>query len=162
MGKEAGVTTKQTGSQESGKGPSEEEDGGGSETEHPCSDAQAARFEVRNEGEHEDAINMGDLGSPVQSRLIIQLPESSPAPKIEIVDAPQNPVSASDAPSNFLQTQKPKGEKENVQETGKKEDVKEKGDKSEYKEKKSLMKKLLGCFSCCVRPQKKEKQEMVT
>ena len=88
--------------------------------------------------------------------MIIQLPESSPAPKIEIVDAPQNPVSASDDPSNFLQTQNPKGEKE------KKEDVKEKGDKSDCKEKKSLMKKLLGCFSCCVRPQKKEKQEMVT
>merc|ERR1712181_75787 len=158
MGKEAGVTTKQTGSQESGKGPSEEEDGGGSETEHPCSDAQVVRFEVKNEGEHEDAINMGDLGSPVQSRLIIQLPESSPAPKIEIVDAPQNPVSTSDAPSNLLQTQKPKGEKE----TGKKEVAKEKDDKSECKEKKSLMKKLLGCFSCCVRPQKKEKREMVT
>merc|ERR1712192_205679 len=157
MGKEAGVTTKQTGSQESGKGPSEEEDGGGSETEHPCSDAQVVRFEVRNEGEHEDAINLDDLGSPVQSRLIIQLPESSPAPKIEIVDAPQNPT-----PSNFLQTQNPKGDKENVQETGKKEDVKEKDDKSECKEKKSLMKKLLGCFSCCVRPQKKQKQEMVT
>merc|ERR1712192_279102 len=158
MGKEAGVTTKQTGSQESGKGPSEEEDGGGSETEHPCSDAQVVRFEVKNEGEHEDAINLDDLGSPVQSRLIIQLPESSPAPKIEIVDAPKNPVSTSDAPSNLLQTQKPKGEKE----TGKKEVAKEKDDKSECKEKKSLMKKLLGCFSCCVRPQKKEKREMVT
>jgi len=48
-----------------------------------------------------------------------------------------------------------------MNETSKKEDIKEKDDKT--KEKKSLMKKLLGCFSCCVlRPQKKEKQEMVT
>ena len=94
--------------------------------------------------------------------MIIQLPESSPAPKIEIVDDPQNPVSASDAASNFLQTQNQKGEKENVEEKGKKEDIKEKDDTSECKEKTSLMKKLLGCFSCCVRPQKKQKQEMVT
>ena len=90
--------------------------------------------------------------------MIIQLPESSPAPKIEILDDRQKPVSESDDSSNFVQTQK---EKEDVKETGKKEDVTEKDDKS--KEKKSLMKKLLGCFSCCVlRPQKKEKQEMVT
>ena len=93
-----------------------------------------------------------------QPRLIIQLPESSPAPKIEILDDPQNPVSGSDGPSNFVQTSNPKGETENMPERGKKEDVKE----SESKEKKSLMKKLLGCFSCCVRPQKKEKEEMVT
>ena len=93
--------------------------------------------------------------------MIIQLPESSPAPKIEILDDQQNPVSESDDPSNFVQTQNEKGEKEDVKETLKKEDVKEKDDKS--KEKKSLMKKLLGCFSCCVlRPQKKEKEEMVT
>ena len=150
-------------------------------------------FQVTNEGEHEDAINLDDLGSPVQSRLvnvisnvknfviailliiivivnvilihvkhrlIIQLPDSSPAPKIEIIDDPQNPVSESDGPSNFGQTSNPKGEKEKMQETGKKEDVKEKDEKS--KEKKSLMKKLLGCFSCCVRPQKKQKEEMVT
>ena len=45
-----------------------------------------------------------------------------------------------------------------MKETSKKEEKDEK-----TKEKKSLMKKLLGCFSCCVlRPQKKEKQEMVT
>ena len=37
-----GVTTKQ----DSGKGPYQEEDGRGSETEHPCSDAQVVRFEV--------------------------------------------------------------------------------------------------------------------
>jgi len=93
---------------------------------------------VRNEGEHEDAINLEDLGSPVQSRLIIQLPESSPAPKIEILDDRQNPVLESDPhPSSFLQTQNPKGEKEDMKETLKKE---EKDDKT--KEKKSLMKKL--------------------
>ena len=91
-------------------------------------------------------------------RLIIQLPESSPAPKIEILDDRQNPVSESDDSSNFVQTQNPKGEKEDMKETSKKEEKDEK-----TKEKKSLMKKLLGCFSCCVlRPQKKEKQEMVT
>ena len=147
---------------------------------------------MTNEGEHEDAINLDDLGSPVQSRLvnvisnvknfviailliivlvnviiihvkhrlIIQLPDSSPAPKIEIINDPENPVSESDGPSNFVQTSNPKGEKEKMQETGKKEDVKEKDEES--KEKKSLMKKLLGCFSCCIRPQKKQKEEMVT
>ena len=96
----------------------------------------------------------------VKHRLIIQLPDSSPAPKIEIINDPENPVSESDGPSNFVQTSNPKGEKEKMQETGKKEDVKEKEEKS--KEKKSLMKKLLGCFSCCIRPQKKQKEEMVT
>merc|ERR1719300_789002 len=155
-GKEATVTENQIEEQD----PFQEEAGGGSETEHPSSDAKIVRFEVTNEGEHEDAINLDDLGSPVQSRLIIQLPDSSPAPKIEIIDDPENPVSESDGPSNFVQTSNPKGEKEKMQETGKKEDVKEKDEKS--KEKKSLMKKLLGCFSCCVRPQKKQKEDMVT
>ena len=28
---------------------------------------------MRNEGEHEDAINLEDLGSPVQSRLVFTL-----------------------------------------------------------------------------------------
>ena len=53
------------------------------------------------------------------------------------------------------------GEKENASETGKDEE-KQKDKNCESKEKKSLMKKLFGCFSCCVRPQKKQKQEMVT
>ena len=53
------------------------------------------------------------------------------------------------------------GEKENASETGKDEE-KQKDENCESKEKKSLMKKLFGCFSCCVRPQKKQKQEMVT
>ena len=88
------------------------------------------------------------------------MPESSPAPKIEIVDDRQNPVSESDIPSNFVEAPNEKGEKSDVKEGGKKEDVEEKDDKS-LKEKKSLIKKLLGCFSC-VRPQKKEKKEMVT
>ena len=53
------------------------------------------------------------------------------------------------------------GEKENASETGKDEE-KQKDKNCESKEKKSLMKKLFGCFSCCVRPQKKQQQEMVT
>ena len=53
------------------------------------------------------------------------------------------------------------GEKENASETGKDEE-KQKDKGCEIKEKKSLMKKLFGCFSCCVRPQKKQQQEMVT
>ena len=88
------------------------------------------------------------------------MPESSPAPKIEIVDDRQNPVSESDPPSNFVEAPNAKkGEKSDVKEEGKNEDVEEKDDKSS-KEKKSLIKKLLGCFSC-VRPQQKKK-EMVT
>ena len=53
------------------------------------------------------------------------------------------------------------GERENASETGKDEE-KQKDENCESKEKKSLMKKLFGCFSCCVRPQKKQQQEMVT
>ena len=53
------------------------------------------------------------------------------------------------------------GEKENASKTGKDEE-KQKDENCESKEKKSLMKKLFGCFSCCVRPQKKQQQEMVT
>ena len=53
------------------------------------------------------------------------------------------------------------GEKENASETGK-DGEKQKDENCESKEKKSLMKKLFGCFSCCVRPQKKQQQEMVT
>ena len=88
----------------------------------------------------------------VSPRLIIQLPESSPTPKIEILDDPQNAVSKSGDLSNVVQH----GEKERKEE----EVAEEKDDKSERKEKKSLLKKLLGCFSCCVRSQKEK--ELVT
>merc|ERR1712083_31813 len=83
--------------------PFQEENGRGGE-----SDGKVVRFEVTNEGEHEDAINLEDLGSPVQSRLIIQLPESSPTPKIEILDDPQTTVSKGGDLSNVVQH----GEKE--------------------------------------------------
>ena len=53
------------------------------------------------------------------------------------------------------------GKRENASETGKDEE-KQKDKNCEIKEKKSLMKKLFGCFSCCVRPQKKQQEEMVT
>ena len=88
----------------------------------------------------------------ISPRLIIQLPESSPAPKIEILDDPQNAVSKSGDLSNVVKH----GEKERKEE----EVAEEKDDKSERKEKKSLLKKLLGCFSCCVRSQKEK--ELVT
>ena len=91
--------------------------------------------------------------------MIIQLPESSPAPKIEILDDPKTSVSEKE---NLNQSQNPMGEKENASETTEKDGQKQKDEKCEIKEKKSLMKKLFGCFSCCVRPQKKQKQEMVT
>ena len=90
--------------------------------------------------------------------MIIQLPESSPAPKIEILDDPKISVSEKE---NLNQSQNPMGEKENASETGKDEE-KQKDKNCEIKEKKSLMKKLFGCFSCCLRPQKKQQQEMVT
>ena len=44
--KDARVTTKQNEDQDSCKGPYQEEDGRGSETEHPSSDAKVVRFEV--------------------------------------------------------------------------------------------------------------------
>ena len=90
--------------------------------------------------------------------MIIQLPESSPAPKIEILDDPKTSLSEKE---NLKQCQDPMGKRENASETGKDEE-KQKDENCESKEKKSLMKKLFGCFSCCVRPQKKQKQEMVT
>ena len=43
---DARVTTKQIEDLESGKGLYQEEDGGGSETEHPFNDAKVVRFEV--------------------------------------------------------------------------------------------------------------------
>ena len=73
-------------------------------------------------------------------------------------DDPKTSVSEKE---NLNQSQNPMGEKENASETGKDEE-KQKDKNCESKEKKSLMKKLFGCFSCCVRPQKKQKQEMVT
>ena len=48
--------------------------------------------------------------------MIIQLPESSPAPKIEILDDPKISVSEKE---NLNQSQNPMGEKENASETGK-------------------------------------------
>jgi len=72
-----------------------------------------------------------------------------------------DPKTSASEKENLNQSQNPMGEKENVSET-KEYEEKQKDENCESKEKKSLMKKLFGCFSCCVRPQKKQKQEMVT